>query len=95
MQTEEEVLERIDQGETAYDILLEAMPGVQARFNRACRNIVALLEDVRKEFPDAQYYTASGGLHLMLGDNHTFHGKPQQELIALSGSGVSISDGDF
>ena len=85
-----------EEGETASWLLHEADPNFSKRFRRVCRTIRELLADVRKEFPDAAYYTASGGFNLMLGDSHSFADlTPQQELIAESGIGVSIGDGDF
>ena len=59
--------------------------------------MIKFLEDVQKHFPDAQYYTASGGFNLMLGASHDCTDrrlKGQQELIALTGN-ASVGDGDF
>lgn len=39
--------------ETAYGLLLDAMPGVASRFNRLQSNMATLLDDVREHFPDA------------------------------------------
>ena len=85
-----------EEGETAGGLLREANPNFSKRFNRACRTMRELLADVRKEFPDAEYYTASGGFHLMLGKPHCDRGiTPQRELIAESGVDIDICDGDF
>ncbi|MBL8474437.1 MAG: hypothetical protein JNM98_21795 [Rhodocyclaceae bacterium] len=94
---EAEVLAAIEDGESAYGLLSEKCPMIERRFNRVCKTIVDLLADVRKEFPDAQYYTASGGFNLMLGNPHADdrNQTPQQELIALRGNRVRIGDGDF
>ena len=93
---EKEVLEAIARGESAYMLLYEADKGLERRFKRLCTTIVQLLADVRKHFPDAQYYTASGGLCLMLGNPHNQEtGRAQRDLIALDGNGVKIGDGDF
>lgn len=78
-------------------LLEEADPNFAKRFNRTCKTLKKLLDDVRKHFPDAEYYTASGGLTLMLGKPHSDNEDPQQELIALSARhiGLQIGDGDF
>jgi len=96
--TESEVLDAIKSGESdALDILREAMPDAEKRWKRLCKSIVAFRKDVQQHFPDAEYYTASGGFHLLLGSSHSASGAGQQCLVALSGEefGVSISDGDF
>lgn len=93
---EKEVLEVINEGHSAYSLLLERFPTAQQKFDRLCKNMVSFLSDIKSEFPDARYYTASGGFNLMLGSSHDLSGMAQQELVALEGShGVSISDGDF
>lgn len=94
-QSEAEVLEIINSGEdTAYGILCDADPKLAARFKRVDKSMSKLLEDVKKHFPDAEYYTASGGFNLMLGQSHDSNNQGQQELIACSGF-TSITDGDF
>ena len=93
---EDEVLEVVgDDYDLAHSLLLEKMPGVEKKWERLCASIKRFLCDVQKHFPDAQYYTASGGFNLMLGDSHSTAGKPQQQLVALSGIDVEIGDGDF
>ena len=95
---ESEVLEAIKAGETAYGLLLDKCPKIERRWNRLCKSMADLLKDVQKEFPSAQYYTASGGFNLMLGNSHANdrNQSSQQELVALGGShGVSVGDGDF
>lgn len=95
--TEQDVLEKIEQDESAYGLLHAADPNFERRFNRLCRTMKELLADVQKHFPDAQYYTASGGFNLMLGSPHANNRAltNQSELVALSGIGVQIGDGDF
>lgn len=95
MQYENDVLERIANGEDAECILKETCPTAEKRFTLATGNLVRLLKDVQKEFPDAMYYTASGGLCLMLGCHHNDNGTAQQELIAVSADTLEIGDGDF
>ncbi len=93
--SQEDVLEIIEGGEDdAHGILHEADPKLVARFHRLDKSISKLLKDVKEHFPDATYYTASGGFNLLLGEPHDANGNPQQELIACSGT-ASIGDGDF
>lgn len=75
-------------------LLLSRIPNARRRFMALDRAMRALLSDVQQVFPDAQYYTASGGFNLMLGSSHGGSQNPQQQLVALSGK-VRISDGDF
>lgn len=79
------------------DGLLEMKMGgsIATRFKRLNTTMIKLLADVRLAFPDACYYTASGGFNLMLGSPHddkAEHG--QQELVALGGN-AAVGDGDF
>jgi hypothetical protein len=67
---------------------------LNAWFQRVDTAIVRLLAEIKEHFPNAQYYTASGGFNLMLGSPHSANLISQQELIALSGL-ASIGDGDF
>lgn len=62
--TEADCLRLINSGETdAYDLLTENLPGVKRRFMALDKALITLLADIKKTFPDAQYYTASGGFH--------------------------------
>jgi Arc/MetJ-type ribon-helix-helix transcriptional regulator len=95
---EDDVLELLNNGKytSANDFLCEKIPTMERRMNKAVKNLAALLDEVKLSFPDATFYTASGGLCLMLGASHSQDGDPQQDLIALSYSEViSIGDGDF
>lgn len=96
--TEKECLEVINSGqESAYGLLTDADPNLAKRFNRACTTLKKILDDTRKHFPDAEYYTASGGLNLLLGSPHsTGDLSPQTELVAIGATnGLIIGDGDF
>lgn len=80
----------------AFDLILMKMPTADRRFKNVDRAIRKLLADVQEVFPDAQYYTASGGFNLMLGSPHdaSRNLRSQQELVALCGEAM-IGDGDF
>ena len=95
--TEKECLEAIENGETAYGLLLEADPKLEKKFRKLCKSIKKYLEEVKVHFPDAEYYTASGGFNLLLGSSHSADAKaiPQSQLQAVGGIGVHISDGDY
>ena len=91
----EEVLEIIRSGEMdAEDLLNKADPKLAKRFKSIDRSIVKLLKDVQKHFPNACYYTGSGGFKLLLGPDHDGEGNPLQDLVACCGT-ASISDGDW
>ena len=96
-QYEEDVLQRIADGETASEILDEKMPTVRRRFRKATQTLRKIMDEVREEFTDANYYTGGGdGLELLLGQSHSFGGKIQSELIAESGdSRLSVGGGDW
>lgn len=92
---EAEVLAALAAGELdAYAVLMAADPTIERRFKRIDGALVKLLSDVRDHFPDAEYYTASSGFHLLLGHSHGYPDKPQQQLVALNGK-ARIGDGDF
>lgn len=96
--TEQEVLAAIADGESAYGLLWDADPKLERKWNRLCKSMADFLGEVQTHFPDAQYYTASGGFNLMLGAPHADdrNQHPQRELMALSGAyGVAVGDGDF
>lgn len=94
---EQEVLETLALGyDDAEDLINQADPKLKKKFNRLCNSLVEYMKEVRQHFPDACYYTASGGLNVMLGRPHDDNCKAQQQLLALSGRGdLVIGDGDF
>ena len=96
-QYEADVLQRISDGETASEILDEKLPTVRRRFRRITLSLVKLLDEVREEFPDANYYTGGGdGLELLLGESHSFNGEIQSQLIAESGNRrLFVGGGDW
>lgn len=86
-----------EDGPISATALLEVKFGnlIERRFDRLNTTMIKLLDDVRKVFPDAEYYTGSGGFNLMLGHSHNETAtRGQQELVALSGK-ASVGDGDF
>lgn len=95
--TEEDVLNVIAGGDVdANDLLKQVDPNFEKRFKRLTKGLEKLMEDIRKSFPDANYYSANDGMLLMLGDSHSDSGSPQQELVAAHGGMDGIlSGGDF
>ena len=75
---EKQVLETIQQrteqeGEDffgAVELLWEADQSFETKFMRYTTALSNLLEEVKEHFPDACYYTASGGFNLMLTRPH-------------------------
>ena len=97
--TENEVLAALSSGDQdAEDILLGVMPSAARRWKKLNKDIEKFLHDVKQHFPDATYYTASGGFNLLLGNSHGGPSGeiPQQELEALHQTGdFTIGDGDW
>lgn len=94
--SEEECLQAIQEGRTALELLEEAMPNIERRWRRLCRSMHQFMSDVEQHFPDATYYTASGGFNLLLGRSHNDNESPQHGLTALSdATGLVIGDGDW
>ena len=96
-QYEDEVLERIEAGETAWEILDEALPTARKRFRRLTNSLIKLMDDIQEEFPDASLYTGSGGFNLLLGSSHNAQtNQPQQDLVAESANArLVVGDGDW
>ena len=91
---EQACLDAIEAGDDAYALLIKADPKLEQRFKRADKALIDLLAAVRQHFPDACYYTASGGFNLMLGSPHDDKLRSQEQLTALGGH-ARIEDGDF
>lgn len=94
----EELKERIaDSEETAFDLLIDAMPRASTRFHKAAATLARLLDDVREHFPEARYYTSGGdGFSLILGDTHSGRGEtPNTELSALESDCLHVMGGDW
>jgi len=68
----------------------------EKRFRKACDDLKRVLDDVRVDFPEACYYTASGGLSLLLGAPHDEDFHPRSQLTAVAAvNGLTIGDGDY
>ncbi len=92
----EEILEAMEDGRDAQELLAEKVPGAERRFRRLCTTMRKLLSDVQDEFPDAEYYTGGGGFNLLIGSSHGARDSSQHEMIAVSGGpGMHVSDGDW
>ncbi|MEQ0200410.1 hypothetical protein [Klebsiella sp. CN_Kp106] len=96
--TTDELLKHIAPGDyyEASCLLDEKCPTAERRFKRLTKGLAELLKDVQKEFPDANYYTASGGFNLLLGSASDCGSTEGNQLIAISASEyLSVGDGDF
>jgi hypothetical protein len=94
--TEQDCLRIIDSGEQdALDLLRDHCPSVERKFRRLDKAMIALLKEVRQVFPDAEYYTASGGFNLLLGKSHSNDTNVSQQQLAAIVGRAQISDGDF
>ncbi|MBJ2093857.1 MULTISPECIES: hypothetical protein [Serratia] len=92
----EELKRHIDEsGETAFEVLSEKLPQANRRFDRLAQGLNALLEDVRREFPDANYYSANGTLNLMLTETHDRNGRAQNFGSAIAAARPEIGGGDW
>lgn len=79
----------------ALDLLLSSMPDAERKFRKVDKALIKFLSEVREHFPDAQYYTASGGFTLLLGSPHDERtDRPRHELSVLAGL-AQIGDGDW
>lgn len=82
--------------QSAYELATERLPGWERRFRRAARTLGRLLEEAKIEFPDACYYTGSGGLNFLIGPGRTNSVGLDQDQVAFSASDlVHIIDGDW
>ena len=79
----------------AHMLFYEKLPGMDKKLERASKKLAALLNEIQKVFPEACYYTASGGFNLILGDPHDKPAIPHQERSAWGAVGLHISDGDW
>lgn len=80
----------------AAELFDEMLPKHRAKLNRLDKRIRAVLEEIQKVFPDAQYYTASGGFNLLLGHSHSDDRiiYPQYQRMVWGGQ-ARIGDGDW
>lgn len=83
----------------AEELLVREIPGIKRKFNAVCKSIISLMTEINAKFPDAQYYTASGGFHILLGPSHgDSDGRGEEanrDMSTLGSIEVSIGDGDW
>lgn len=92
--TEADMLSLIAQGEDAMFFCIDKIPNAKKRFEKLDEALVNYLAFIRKTFPDAEYYTGSGGFNLLLGKPHSDRLESQQQLVAFCGQ-AQIGDGDW
>ncbi|WP_252721067.1 hypothetical protein [Acinetobacter nosocomialis] len=69
-------------------------PNFEKQFKELAKGFEKLMKDIRKSFPDANYFIAGDGVVLMLGHSHSDTGKVQRELMAVHGGLVGMSSGE-
>jgi hypothetical protein len=79
----------------AYGLFREVLPGYDKKLDRLDKRIAKLLAEIREVFPDAEYYTASGGFNLVLGCTHEGPGEQEQQQRTAWGGSAEIGDGDW
>ena len=83
----------------ASEIIDERCPKARRKFNALCKSMKAYLDEIKRDFPDANYYTGSGGFNLILGHTHgngDASEKPNQDLCAFGAmNGLAIGDGGW
>lgn len=87
----------IDEGTTAEGLLNDYCPGAITRYRRNITALHKTMQEIRKTFPDAQLYVASGTLCLMIGDSHTHdrHAEGQLQLVVDADKRINIDGGDW
>ena len=94
--TQADVLAEIAAGNTAFALLLDNMSGAHSRLDRIDRSLKKYLDDVQKIFPDANFYSANGTVHLLLGESHSGSSQTaNQELSATIMARTDIGGGDW
>lgn len=81
----------------AHLLLSLMLPKHVSKLKRLDNQIIKILAEIREVFPDAQYYTASGGFTLVLGSTHdnSIRGEPSQQQRSAWGGRAQIGDGDW
>jgi hypothetical protein len=77
----------------AYSLLSSKIPGIIKKLDKLDKKLISILEEIREVFPDAQYYTASGGFNVVLGATHD--DEVSQEQRSAWGGHATIGDGDW
>lgn len=85
-----------EDGMDARDALLAAVPDAERRFDRCCKSLKKLLDDVNKHFPGAHYFVCSDNLGLDLWYPEHDTTLERNKTRALSDKyNLDISGGDY
>ncbi|WP_151711498.1 MULTISPECIES: hypothetical protein [Acinetobacter] len=57
----------------ANDLLYELNPNLEKRFEKACKDLAKIVDEVRVKYPDANIYVQEDTPLLLLGDSHSKH----------------------
>ena len=95
--TQEDVDNWTEENDTncADSLLDEMLPKHRAKLASLDKRIMKVLAEIKEVFPDAQYYTASGGFTLVLGCTHDDIGAAAQQHRSAWGGFAQIGDGDW
>lgn len=76
--------------------LLEAIPDAEKRFNRYCKNLKKLMDEIQKFFPEAHYHAVDDRVTVMLYCPNYNDPTNIQKARALEGaSDLSIGCGNY
>lgn len=74
----------------------QIMPKHVGKLKKLDFQLKKILDEIREIFPDACFYTASGGFNLILGSTHEgVECKPQRQRTGWNGKHAEIGDGDW
>lgn len=76
----------------ANDLLYDLNPKLEKRFEKACKDLAKIVDEVRATYPDANIYVQEDTPLLLLGNSHhdecsttnSQFGRPQTEMVAAS-----------
>lgn len=87
---------RIEELSEARKLLLEAVPDAEKRFNRYCKGLKKLLDDVNKHLPEAHYFACSGTMTISLWHPEVDTTWERNKAQALSySSTLHVDGGDY
>lgn len=92
-----ELLEKT-QDESIQSIIDAVNPNYRKRFKRLCTGLNKLMREIKKDFPDANYYAEDqSSLLLMLGETHKGwgNGTANRDLIAEEAIVRTLGGGGF
>lgn len=68
---------------------------IQKELSKRVKSLNDLFNEVKKIYPDAEYYLANDSLHLLSGPSHDDNEKPRQERILATSTLFNSGGGDW